>query len=80
MPLDGTVLGRGTLCARGEAVTTATTGSRIRGSGMTNTTALVLGLLLLGFIGYDMIANGGSALLFLGKKLFEFIEWLAFWR
>lgn len=47
---------------------------------MTNTTALVLGLLLLGFIGYDLIANGGSALLFLGKKLFEFIEWLAFWR
>ena len=80
MPLDGTVLGRRTLCARGEAVTKAQTGLLIRGSGMTNTTALLLGLLLLGFIGRDLITNGGSALLFLRKKLFEFIEWLAFWR
>ena len=47
---------------------------------MTNTLSLVLGTLLVGAIAFDAVANDGDNLLFLGKKLAELIEWLAFWR
>ena len=47
---------------------------------MTNTLAIVLGTLIVGAIAFDAIANDGATLLFLGKKLAELIEWLAFWR
>ena len=47
---------------------------------MTNTLSIVLGTLLVGGIAYDAMANDGETLVFLGKKLAELIEWLAFWR
>ncbi|MEL6889121.1 MAG: hypothetical protein AAFO86_10480 [Pseudomonadota bacterium] len=47
---------------------------------MTNTLSLVLGTLLVGAIAVDALANDGASLLFLGKKLADLIEWLAFWR
>lgn len=47
---------------------------------MTDRIALVLGLCLIGLIALDIVANGGAALLFLMRKFFVFIEFLAFWR
>ncbi len=47
---------------------------------MTNRAALVLGFLILLAIGLDYFNYGLEHLIFLGKKLFELIEWLAFWR
>jgi len=47
---------------------------------MTNPVALVLGLLLIGLVAVDVMIYGTEHLIFLGKKLFEFIEWIAFWR
>lgn len=47
---------------------------------MTNTLALILGALILGAIVLDVMVFGTEHLVFLGKKLFELIEWLAFWR
>lgn len=42
--------------------------------------AIVLGLVLVGSITADVVLNDGVTLLFLGKKLADLIEWLAFWR
>lgn len=48
--------------------------------GMTNRLALILFVLLaLAFLG-DFTLNGGDASLFLAKELYEFLDWLAFWR
>lgn len=47
---------------------------------MSNTLALVLGLMVLGAIVGDAALFDSEHLLFLGKKLSAFIEWLAFWR
>jgi hypothetical protein len=47
---------------------------------MTNKIALGLGLLLLLVATVDVMLNGTQDLIFLSKKLFELIEWLAFWR
>lgn len=47
---------------------------------MTDRIALVLGLVLVGLIAVDVFANDGAALLFLLRKVFVFIEFLAFWR
>lgn len=47
---------------------------------MSNRLALYLGLLILGVLVIDGALFGTEHLVFLGKKLFEFIEWLAFWR
>ncbi|MEL7097922.1 MAG: hypothetical protein AAGM84_03755 [Pseudomonadota bacterium] len=47
---------------------------------MTNRLAIVLGVIIVAAIAYDAIGNEGDNLLFLGKKLAELIEWLAFWR
>jgi hypothetical protein len=47
---------------------------------MTNTIALYLGIVILGAIGLDIIANDGDALVFLTRKLVGFIEYVAFWR
>lgn len=47
---------------------------------MTNTIALVLGALILGAVAIDVTVYGSENLLFLARKLDEFIEWLAFWR
>ncbi|MFP3383071.1 MULTISPECIES: hypothetical protein [Tritonibacter] len=47
---------------------------------MTNTIALALGLCLLSALAIDVALFGTEHLLFLGKKLFLLIEWMAFWR
>ncbi len=47
---------------------------------MTNPIALVLGLLLLAAVGLDILLYGSEHVVFLGKKLFELTEWMAFWR
>lgn len=47
---------------------------------MTDRIALALGAFLLGLIGLDVVINDSTALLFLMRKLFTFVEFLAFWR
>ena len=47
---------------------------------MTNKIALGLGLTLLVLVAIDLLVYGSQNLIFLGKKLYELIEWLAFWR
>lgn len=50
------------------------------GTGMTNTIAVVLGVLILGAMAIDVMLYGNEHLLFLSRKFADFIEWLAFWR
>ena len=47
---------------------------------MTNRIALVLGALIVLLVLVDVLLFGTDHLVFLGKKLFELIEWLSFWR
>jgi hypothetical protein len=47
---------------------------------VTNRLALILGLFLSAALIVDVLLFGQDHLLFLGKKLFDLIEWLAFWR
>ncbi|WP_417208390.1 glyceraldehyde-3-phosphate dehydrogenase [Antarctobacter sp.] len=47
---------------------------------MTNRLAIIIGLLLVGAIVADLYLKDGSNLLFLGRKFFVLIDWLAFWR
>lgn len=47
---------------------------------MTNRTALALGGFLIAALALDLYLYGPAHLVFLGKKLFELIEWIAFWR
>ena len=47
---------------------------------MTNSIAVVLGILILGGIAADVMFTDTTALLFLAKKLYQLIEWIAFWR
>ncbi len=47
---------------------------------MTNTIAMVLGVLILGALTIDVMIYGTEHLLFLGRKFADFLEWLAFWR
>lgn len=47
---------------------------------MNNTLALVLGLAIAVFIGVDLTLFDGENLLFLGRKMFWLIDWVAFWR
>ena len=47
---------------------------------MTNPIALVLGLLILGAMAVDYALFGTDHFLFLGRKLSELLEWMAFWR
>ncbi|UWR21005.1 hypothetical protein [Sulfitobacter sp. S190] len=47
---------------------------------MTNRIALVLGFFILLAIFIDGYFYGTEHLIFLGKKLSELIEWIAFWR
>ncbi|MEQ6247779.1 hypothetical protein ABMC89_02690 [Sulfitobacter sp. HNIBRBA3233] len=47
---------------------------------MTNSIALVLGLLIVGAVAVDAIYFGTEHLVFLAKKFTELIEWIAFWR
>ena len=47
---------------------------------MTPKLATWLGLLLIFGVIADAFLTGGDTLLFLAKKLFELIDWVAFWR
>jgi hypothetical protein len=47
---------------------------------MTNTLALILGILIVGSIAVDLLVYGSEHIIFLGKKFFALIEWVAFWR
>lgn len=47
---------------------------------MTNRLAILLGLAVIAAIAADLQFNGGDTLLFLGRKLFVLLDWLAFWR
>ena len=47
---------------------------------MTNPIAVVLGLVSIGMIIGDVVVYDSANLLFLGKKLADLIEWIAFWR
>lgn len=47
---------------------------------MTNQIAIGLGLLVIAVFAIDAFAFDGELPVFLGRKLFEFLLWLAFWR
>lgn len=47
---------------------------------MTNRIAIFLGLFLLAAAVIDVVLFGNQHMIFLGKKLFALIHWLAFWR
>ncbi|WP_299627116.1 hypothetical protein [uncultured Tateyamaria sp.] len=47
---------------------------------MTNRSAFILGLILVIAITVDVRLYGSDHVIFLGKKLTELLEWLAFWR
>ncbi|MDJ0824523.1 MAG: hypothetical protein QNJ16_03355 [Rhodobacter sp.] len=47
---------------------------------MTNTLALWLAALILGFLALDYFVLGWDVVIFLGRKLMELIEYIAFWR
>ena len=47
---------------------------------MTNTLAIVLACLIVLALIADQFLNGGDATLFLLRKIFDFVEYLAFWR
>lgn len=47
---------------------------------MTNTIAFWMGLLIAAAIAADWLMQDWAAIFFLGEKLNDLIEWLAFWR
>lgn len=47
---------------------------------MTNKIALFLAIAIIALFAIDAYAWGGHMPLFLGKKMIEFLDWLAFWR
>ena len=47
---------------------------------MTNLIAVILAVLLIAAAVIDVMFYGTEHLIFLGKKMFELIEWIAFWR
>ncbi len=47
---------------------------------MTNTLAVILGLLILAGLTADLAWFGSEHLVFIAKKLSALIEWMAFWR
>lgn len=47
---------------------------------MTNRLAIILGLILIALFTADVMWYGKEHMIFLGKKMLELIEWLAFWR
>ncbi len=47
---------------------------------MTNTIALILAVLILIGIAVDVTVYGTEHLLFLARKFFELLDWVAFWR
>ncbi|WP_167740195.1 hypothetical protein [Parasedimentitalea huanghaiensis] len=47
---------------------------------MTNKISLVLGLMIVSATAIDLFLFGTSHMVFLGKRMLELINWLAFWR
>jgi hypothetical protein len=47
---------------------------------MTNRIAFVLGLIIVALITADIFFNNGDYVLFLMKKFWDLIEYMAFWR
>jgi len=47
---------------------------------MTDRLALTLGLMILSALVIDVALYGSGHMIFLGKKLFELTEWMAFWH
>ncbi|MGB8812120.1 MAG: hypothetical protein WCC57_02950 [Paracoccaceae bacterium] len=47
---------------------------------MSDRLALILGAVVIAAILIDVFANSGGALLFLGRKFADMVEYLAFWR
>lgn len=47
---------------------------------MTNHIAIPLGLVILAAVATDVIFLESQTLVFLGKKMFNLMEWMAFWR
>ena len=47
---------------------------------MTNRIAIALALILIAAIVVDVVFYGTDHLIFLGKKMMELMEWIAFWR
>lgn len=47
---------------------------------MTNTIAVVLGGFLIAAIAIDIALFGDVHMIFLGKRMLELIDWIAFWR
>lgn len=47
---------------------------------MTNKIAFWLALIIIAVFLLDAFAFSGEMPVFLGKKIFEFLDWLAFWR
>lgn len=47
---------------------------------MTNIIAIWLGVIILGFLALDYFVLDWDSPLFLGRKLLELVEYLAFWR
>lgn len=47
---------------------------------MTNQLAIMIGLSIFASVAADLALNDGDSLLFLGRKLFFLLDWMAFWR
>ncbi|GLO70197.1 hypothetical protein MACH17_17140 [Phaeobacter inhibens] len=47
---------------------------------MTNKVALILALLIISAVVIDIWIYGPDHMVFLGKRLFELLDWIAFWR
>lgn len=47
---------------------------------MTNKISLVLGLMIVSAITIDLFLFGTNHMVFLGKRMLELINWMAFWR
>jgi hypothetical protein len=51
-----------------------------QGRPVTNTVALIIGIVLLMGMATDYFANDGAALYFLTRKFLDLVEWVSFWR
>jgi hypothetical protein len=47
---------------------------------MTTKTSIVLGLIIIASLVIDIALFGTGHMVFLGKRFFELINWVAFWR
>lgn len=47
---------------------------------MTNQLAILIALVIIAAVVADVTWNNTDALLFLGRKFFVLLDWLAFWR